>query len=116
MDKRAIPLLAVLCLLPLAATVVAVACAPESVPLHVSGTTIDRWGPKTEFFAIGGIVTATCLLFSLMFAKMETLNRMGLVHGTGTRGGRITTVCCMALVDAVLIGYLIWAILTALPA
>ncbi|WP_241963749.1 DUF1648 domain-containing protein [Gordonibacter sp. 28C] len=117
MNRRMIPVLVILCVLPLAATAAAVLLfLPDTVPTHAGFSGVDRWGTKYESFITGGIVTATCVLFSLMYAKAETLQRLGMIHGTGVRGARITLVGCMALVDVILLAYLIWAAVTGFNA
>ncbi len=117
MNRRMIPVLVILCMLPLAATAVAVLLfLPDVVPTHAGFSGVDRWGAKYESFITGGIVTATCVLFSFMYAKAETLQRLGMIHGTGVRGARIALVGCMALVDVILLAYLIWAAVTGFNA
>jgi hypothetical protein len=98
--KRLTPLLALLSLVPLAVTAVAVfALLPNVVPLHVGLDGIDRYGSKFEAFTVGGVLSGSCLLFTFLFHKAERLNELGLIHGTGVHGGRICLLAGIALMD-----------------
>ncbi|CAK7015494.1 MAG: hypothetical protein PEGG_00626 [Paraeggerthella hongkongensis] len=75
--------------LPLVTTGLAVLFAmPDTVPLHIGANGVDLIGSKYEAFEMGFLMTGCCALFAVMYAFMDKLAAMGLVHGTDAHGGR----------------------------
>jgi hypothetical protein len=100
MLKKLTPLLAVLSLIPLTLNALAVLLwLPDTVPLHIGFSGIDRYGSRLETFAVGGMLTACSLLFTFSYYHAEKLMALGLIHGTGVKGGRVMLFAGVILLD-----------------
>lgn len=102
------------CIIPLAATAIAVfAFLPDTVPMHIGPQGIDRYGSKYEAFLVGGLLSACCLLFFLMYVKAEALDRLGLMNGTDVKGGRLALIFAGIVMNVLCFGLLALMIATS---
>lgn len=100
MQRSGLIAMAVLTVLPLAATGLAVLFVlPDTIPLHVGIGGVDNIGSKYDAFIVAFIFSGCGVLFTVMYAFMDKLAALGLVHGTDPQGGRILMIFSQALMN-----------------